>query len=479
MAGNFEKPVTTDLYTDILTLIRENQTELAKMLDGSTATNIPTGAKRWNETNKRFEKFDGSTWTALVPDATTSASGLMSAADKTKVDTLKTGSSTDKQTSVTDATDGRLLINAAFGLAGASAPTSLSAAGALDSIAHTSVYGVSAANVATVGAPSGANGGVVFTIRYSSTFAVQSYLNVLGGVRSWSRQCNNGAWSAWVENLHTGNIAPTHIPEDATHRWATDAEKMNWNSAKTHADSAHAPSTAQKNSDITKAEIEAKLTGTISTHTHPEANADTVDGYHAQLTPAASRIPVADGNGKIADGWINLPARLGVTCTTITDWNAAKDNGWYMAAGANGAPDGNWYIGMTIKHNDIWAVQMVCRFACDGVWFVRNLMNGAWGTWSHLVTTPDHVQWYAVAKDVGGLNVGAFALVYWAANNQDLVAGGTYASTNLKLLKLVCSNSGGSLTYANGGNAPGTWRVIVGNTYSTGYYPAAFAQRIA
>lgn len=199
------------------------------MLDGSTATNIPTGAKRWNETKKQFEKFNGSTWTALVPDATTSASGLMSAADKTKVDALKTGSSTDKQTSVTDATAGRLLINAAFGLAGASAPTALSAAGALNTIAQTSAYIVAFANVATVNGPSGAGTGVVFTLRYSSTYAVQHYFNVDSGYRSWSRQCNNGAWSAWVENLHTGNIAPTHIPEDATHRWATDAEKTAWN----------------------------------------------------------------------------------------------------------------------------------------------------------------------------------------------------------------------------------------------------------
>jgi hypothetical protein len=36
----------------------------------------------------------------------------------------------------------------------------------------------------------------------------------------------------------------------------------------THVVSAHAPSNAQKNSDITKAEIEAKLIGEISTHTH-------------------------------------------------------------------------------------------------------------------------------------------------------------------------------------------------------------------
>lgn len=36
----------------------------------------------------------------------------------------------------------------------------------------------------------------------------------------------------------------------------------------THVQAAHAPSNAQKNSDITKAEIEAKLTGEISSHSH-------------------------------------------------------------------------------------------------------------------------------------------------------------------------------------------------------------------
>ena len=40
------------------------------------------------------------------------------------------------------------------------------------------------------------------------------------------------------------------------------------NTAYKHSQAAHAPSNAQKNSDITKAEIEAKLTGTITSHTH-------------------------------------------------------------------------------------------------------------------------------------------------------------------------------------------------------------------
>ncbi len=39
-----------------------------------------------------------------------------------------------------------------------------------------------------------------------------------------------------------------------------------------HSIATHAPSNAQKNSDITKAEIEAKLTGNITTHSHTSVN---------------------------------------------------------------------------------------------------------------------------------------------------------------------------------------------------------------
>ena len=42
-----------------------------------------------------------------------------------------------------------------------------------------------------------------------------------------------------------------------------------------HSQSAHAPANAQKNSDILKSEIEAKLTGTITTHAHNPAQVNT------------------------------------------------------------------------------------------------------------------------------------------------------------------------------------------------------------
>lgn len=48
----------------------------------------------------------------------------------------------------------------------------------------------------------------------------------------------------------------------------TETQITQLNAAYTHSQSTHAPNNAQKNSDITKNEIEAKLTGNISTHTH-------------------------------------------------------------------------------------------------------------------------------------------------------------------------------------------------------------------
>jgi hypothetical protein len=44
--------------------------------------------------------------------------------------------------------------------------------------------------------------------------------------------------------------------------------KGSYDGAVSHAESIHAPANAQRNSDITKSEIEAKLTGEISSHTH-------------------------------------------------------------------------------------------------------------------------------------------------------------------------------------------------------------------
>ena len=66
--ADFSKPVTTDQYVTLLQEIRDMQTSLALMFNGTTDTNIPNNTIRWNATNNRFEIYDStaSTWSALA-----------------------------------------------------------------------------------------------------------------------------------------------------------------------------------------------------------------------------------------------------------------------------------------------------------------------------------------------------------------------------------------------------------------------------
>ena len=70
------------------------------------------------------------------------------------------------------------------------------------------------------------------------------------------------------------------------------------NTAYQHSQTAHAPSNAQKNSDITKAEIEAKLTGIITSHSHSD-NAPAEHGPHLELGTGSENAYYGD-KGKIA-----------------------------------------------------------------------------------------------------------------------------------------------------------------------------------
>jgi hypothetical protein len=191
----------------------------------------------------------------------------------------------------------------------------------------------------------------------------------------------------------------------------------------------------------------------------PTLNADTLDGYHAQLTPAANRIPVTGSDGKLAEGW--LPSRLGGTCTLITDWNAATENGWYMGQGAANGPYAEWLMGEVIKHNALWICQRVCRFAADQEWYVRYKINGVWQSWRHLVT----------ASDIGHSNLGSFC---FAVNLSTTAVwpGGTIPGSLLK--------PAASPIVTDPYTLPGTWRCLgtaPGKTATTLY--ATLWQRIA
>lgn len=90
---------------------------------------------------------------------------------------------------------------------------------------------------------------------------------VIGAGQALRVKADDTDWEAFTPI--SGTISHTHPESDVTNLPIdlTGKEPANSN-IQVHITSIHAPSNAQKNSDILKSEIETVLTGQISTHTH-------------------------------------------------------------------------------------------------------------------------------------------------------------------------------------------------------------------
>lgn len=64
--ADFNKPVLTDQYADVLQEIKALYLDSAKMFDGVNLLNTPPNIIRWGSANSRLERFDGFTWNPLV-----------------------------------------------------------------------------------------------------------------------------------------------------------------------------------------------------------------------------------------------------------------------------------------------------------------------------------------------------------------------------------------------------------------------------
>jgi hypothetical protein len=76
-------------------------------------------------------------------------------------------------------------------------------------------------------------------------------------------------------------------------------------------------------------------------------------------------------------------------CKTITNWNDAGTNGWYMGNNATNSPgtDYAWWSGRTIAHNEKYCIQEAWAFTSSFDFNymphrMRAKINGAWGPWS-------------------------------------------------------------------------------------------------
>ena len=101
--ADWSLPTITDLYTNIITYFRNRDIDNARMFSTAytIATNVETGTIRWNNTNKNWEIYNSSAWSALSSLYSIAISG--NAGSATKLNTARTinGTSFDGTANVT------------------------------------------------------------------------------------------------------------------------------------------------------------------------------------------------------------------------------------------------------------------------------------------------------------------------------------------------------------------------------------------
>lgn len=75
--ANWSLPSLGSLYTDVIALFKSRDDALATQFDSGsdTSTSLIVGTKRWNDTTKRWNKWDGAAWVELATTYGISVSG--------------------------------------------------------------------------------------------------------------------------------------------------------------------------------------------------------------------------------------------------------------------------------------------------------------------------------------------------------------------------------------------------------------------
>lgn len=123
----------------------------------------------------------------------------------------------------------------------------------------------------------------------------------------------------------------------------------------------------------------------------PQGAASTVPGPTGPVGPAGatgSQGPAGATGAQGIQGIQGIQGPVGTmptVATTITDWNNAVTNGYYMGSGIANQPvaDSQWYIGEVVVHNNDWITQRAWQFTASAgsiIW-ERRKNNGTWSAW--------------------------------------------------------------------------------------------------
>jgi microcystin-dependent protein len=63
--ANWTNPTLSSTYTNCLTEIKDRDDSAIKMMEGTTESNVATASKRYNTSNDKFERYNGSAWSTL------------------------------------------------------------------------------------------------------------------------------------------------------------------------------------------------------------------------------------------------------------------------------------------------------------------------------------------------------------------------------------------------------------------------------
>jgi len=163
-------------------------------------------------------------------------------------------------------------------------------------------------------------------------------------------------------------------------------------------------------------------------------DADQLDGQDSAFYRRADNLNA----GTVSDA--RLPARLGAVAATISDWNAATSNGWYMASGAINAPEASgWFIGHVENHGAVgWCTQTVHAFSgdmeADTKTWRRDQNNGAWGSWYRLRLS--EAEQRAIYLNASNLNTGTIPAARVPTLNQN-TTGNAASATKLQTPRTI------------------------------------------
>ncbi len=150
-----------------------------------------------------------------------------------------------------------------------------------------------------------------------------------------------------------------------------------------HVVAAHAPSNAQKNSDILKSEVEAKLTGEISSHTHAGGSGDGEVSVVATQDTANDTTTLANATGltfaALANStyiievflvWAASVATVGIKVSATASGTPTITAGHFITDATSGTPDSSSY-----NANDVVVTTSASPFTTNNMGILHAILK--------------------------------------------------------------------------------------------------------